>query len=133
MIISKKQQARSRFCSVPIWKKLARVTKRGAAASLAAAHRSDEGTAFIPDPYDGAGAPARTADSFAETLAEEYVSSATNAEEMMEDEFNQVQPEELGGPFTETSAQEEFANAPDASNPVDAEREPFPTATRPPG
>jgi len=44
-----------------------------------------------------------------------------------------VQPEELGGPFTETSAAEEFANAPDASNPLDAEKEPFPTTTRPPG
>jgi hypothetical protein len=124
---------RVKLCSIPLWKKLARVTKKDAASALAAAHRSDEGTAFLPDPYDGAGAPARTSDPLAETLAEEYVSSATYAEETVEDHFNQEQPEELGGPFTETSAQEEFANAPDASNPVDAEREPFPTATRLPG
>ncbi len=99
-------------------------------AALAAAHRSDDGTAFLPDPYDGAGKPARTDDSFAETLAEEYVSSATTGEETVEDDFNQVQTEEVGGPFTETTAAEEFATAPDASNPLDAEREPFPTATR---
>jgi hypothetical protein len=121
---------RVKLCEIPLWKKLANVTKESAASALAAAHRSDEGTAFLPDPYDGGGAPARAADSLAETLAEEYVSSATHAEETVEDDFNQVQPEELGGPFTETSAQEEFANAPDASNPLDAEREPFPTATR---
>jgi hypothetical protein len=101
-------------------------------AALAAAHRSDEGSAFLPDPYDGGGAPARTGDSFAETLAEEYLSSATFAEETVEDDFNQLQTEELGGPFTETTAEEEFANEPDASNPIDAEREPFPTATRRP-
>jgi hypothetical protein len=127
------KRARSKACDVPIWKKLASVTKSAAASAVAAAHRSDEGAAFLPDPYDGAGAPARTTDSFAETLAEEYVSSATNAEETVEDDFNQVQPEELGGPFVETTAEEEFDNAPDESNPDDAEREPFPTATRLPG
>ena len=128
MVISQKH-AGSRLCAVPLAKRLARASKKDAASALAAAHRSDEGTAFLPDPYDGAGAPARTDDSFAETLAEEFVSSATNAEETVEDDFNQVQSEELGGPFTETTAAEEFANAPDASNPLDAEREPFPTAT----
>ncbi len=95
--------------------------------------RSDEGRAFLPDPYDGAGAPARTGQNLAETLAEEYVSSATAAEEITEDQRDEVQTEELGGPFTETSAQEEFATEPDASNPIDAEREPFPTVTRPRG
>jgi hypothetical protein len=119
-----------KFCAIPLWKRLARASKQDRASALAAAHRSDEGTAFLPDPYDGAGAPARTGDVFAETLAEEYVASATNAEETMEEDLNQVQPEELGGPFTETRAEEEFGSAPDPSNPVDAEREPFPTATR---
>ncbi len=132
-MITSKNRARSKGCAEPIWKKLAKMSKEGAASALAAAHRSDEGTAFIPDPYDGAGAPARTGDSFAESLAEDYVASVTNAEETVGDDFNQVQTEELGGPFTETSAAEEFANAPDASNPLDAEREPFPTTTRPPG
>jgi hypothetical protein len=94
--------------------------------------RSDEGTAFLPDPYDGGRAPARAGDPLAETLAEEFVTSATSAEEMREDERNELHPEEFGGPFTETTAQEEFANEADASNPDDATREPFPTATRTP-
>jgi hypothetical protein len=129
-MITSKNRARSKLCEIPIWKRLARVSKETAASALAAAHRSDEGSAFLPDPYDGAGAPARTGEPFAETLAEEFVSSVTYAEETMEEDFNQVQTEELGGPFTETTAAEEFAAAPDASNPPDAEREPFPTATR---
>jgi hypothetical protein len=102
----------------------------GAAPARAAAKRSDPGTAFIPDPYDGARAPARTGDPLAESLAEEYIASATSAEETLADERDEVQPEELGGPFTETTGREEFANGPDESNPEDAAREPFPTATR---
>jgi len=94
--------------------------------------RSDEGRAFLPDPYDGTGAPARASDSLAERLAEEFVTSATNAEEMTEDDRDRLTPEEVGGPFTETSAAEEFAAGSDASNPPDAEREPFPTVTRQP-
>jgi hypothetical protein len=97
-----------------------------------AGRRSDEGKAFLPDPYDGAGAPARTAESLAETLAEEFVASATTAEETTEDDRDEVRPEEVGGPFTETSGAEEFATEPDESNPIDAESEPFPTATRQP-
>ena len=92
--------------------------------------RSDEGRAFLPDPYDGTGAPARAGDELAESLAEEFVSSATNAEEMTEDDRDRLTPEEVGGPFTETSGSEEFASGSDASNPPDAEREAFPTATR---
>jgi hypothetical protein len=94
--------------------------------------RSDDGRAFLPDPYDGTGAPARAADPLAETLAEEFVEAATNAEEMTEDDRDQLMPEEVGGPFTQTSAAEEFAGGTDASNPADAEREPFPTVTRQP-
>ena len=94
--------------------------------------RSDEGRAFLPDPYDGTGAPARADDPLAETLAEEFVASATNAEEMTEDDRDQLMPEEVGGPFTESSGAEEFAGGSDASNPPDAEREPFPTVTRQP-
>jgi hypothetical protein len=98
-----------------------------------AGRRSDEGTAFLPDPYDGAGAPARTGDDLAQSLAEEFVVSATTAEDMTEDDRNAVSAEELGGPFTQTTAAEEFATEPDDSNPIDGEKEPFPTATRQPG
>jgi hypothetical protein len=106
--------------------------RNGGGAPPGPARRSDEGHAFLPDPYDGASAPARAGDPLAETLAQEFVLSATSAEGMTEDDRDEVLTEELGGPFTETTAQEEFASEPDASNPADASREPFPTATRPP-
>jgi hypothetical protein len=86
--------------------------KKSVASTRSRARRSDEGSAFLPDPYDGAGAKARVGDELAEVLAEDYVASATTAEEVMED------------------GEEEFAIEPDASNPIDANREPFPTATR---
>jgi hypothetical protein len=97
-----------------------------------AGRRSDEGKAFLPDPYDGSGAPARAGDPLAESLAEEFVVSATTAEEVTEDDRDQLRTEEVGGPFTETTGAEEFATEPDESNPVDADKEPFPTATRQP-
>jgi len=102
-----------------------------APSSVRPNRRSDDGRAFLADPYDGAGAHARAADELAETLAEEFVSAATNAEEMTEDVRDRVRTEEVGGPFMQTAAAEEFAVEPDESNPPDAEREAFPTATRP--
>ncbi|HET6150675.1 MAG TPA: hypothetical protein VFH68_24255 [Polyangia bacterium] len=86
--------------------------------------RSDDGNAFIPDPEDG---PARTSDDLAENLAEEYLQGATSGGEPMAEEQNdEVVPEELGGPFVETSGREEFADGTDESNPADAERAPLP-------
>ncbi len=110
-------------------------TRNGAAAmdgapARSVGKRSDPGTAFLPDPYDRTRPPARAGDPLAESLAEEFLASATSAEEIGEDDRDEVQPEELGGPFTETTAREEFATEPDESNPEDALREPFPTATR---
>jgi hypothetical protein len=84
--------------------------------------RSDSGDAFIPDPEDG---HAHVDDDLAETLAEDFVRSATTGEDS-EDE--QIVPEEIGGPFVETSASEEFALGPDESNPDDAMAEPLPRA-----
>src|SRR5262249_41632552 len=40
--------------------------------------RSDPATAFLPDPYDRRGAPARAGDPLAESLAEDYIASATS-------------------------------------------------------
>jgi hypothetical protein len=77
----------------------------------------------MPDPEDG---PARIDDSLAETLAEEYLESATRGEDVVEDAFDEVVPEELGGPFVETTAADEFADGIDAANPEDAEAEPLP-------
>ena len=85
--------------------------------------RSDDGTAFMPDPEDG---PARIDDTLAETLAEEYLESATRGEDVVEDALEEVVPEELGGPFVETSAADEFAEGIDGANPEDAEPEPLP-------
>jgi hypothetical protein len=85
--------------------------------------RSDDGNAFIPDPEDG---PARTRDSLAENLAEEYLQGATGGDAVAEELNDEVVPEELGGPFVETSALEEFADGTDESNPPDAETEPLP-------
>jgi hypothetical protein len=85
--------------------------------------RSDDGNAFMPDPEGG---PARIEDDLAESLAEEFVSSATRGNDTMEESMDGVVPEEIGGPFVETSAAEEFANGTDGSNPPDAEREPLP-------
>ena len=104
-----------------------RVSKPGTnGAGAARRHqRSDDGNAFIPDPEDG---PARIPDDLAESLAEEYLQGATSGGEPVAEEQNdEVVPEELGGPFVETSAREEFADGIDESNPADAERAALPT------
>src|SRR6476619_5433677 len=84
--------------------------------------RSDDGNAFMPDPEDG---PARIGDDLAENLAEDYVQAATQGMEVEED-HDQIVPEEIGGPFVETTAAEEFAQGVDEANPEDASREPLP-------
>jgi hypothetical protein len=85
-------------------------------------HRSDDGNAFMPDPEDG---PARIRDDLAENLAEDYVQAATQGMEVEED-HDQIVPEEIGGPFVETTAADEFAHDTDEANPEDASREPLP-------
>jgi hypothetical protein len=85
--------------------------------------RSDDANAFMPDPEDG---PARIGDDLAENLAEEYLQAATIGNEVVEDDLDAVVPEEIGGPFVETSAADEFAHDTDDANPIDAEREPLP-------
>lgn len=85
--------------------------------------RSDDANAFMPDPEDG---PARISDDLAESLAEEYLQAATIGNEVAEDDLDEVVPEEIGGPFVETTAADEFAHDTDDANPIDAEREPLP-------
>jgi len=77
----------------------------------------------MPDPESG---PAVIPDDLAESLAEDFLEAATRGEEVAEDVREQVVPEELGGPFVETSALEEFANDTDLANPIDASPEPLP-------
>ena len=92
--------------------------------------RSDDGRAFLPDPYarDARARAARAADPLAESLAEEYVAAATTGEEQTVEAHDAMTTDELGGPFVETHAREEFATTIDDMNPPDAAREPFPTA-----
>jgi hypothetical protein len=88
--------------------------------------RSDDANAFIPDPEGG---PAHTDDDLAEGLAEGFVLGATQSDDDDEVTLGGVVPEELGGPFVETSGEVEFADGSDGSNPKDASREPIPRPT----
>lgn len=90
----------------------------------------DDGHAFLPDPRRTGHARAR--DLLAEVLAEEFLESVTFADGRAEAERGVTLIEEFGGPFVEVSGDEEFADGTDASNPIGATREPFPTANRAP-
>jgi hypothetical protein len=87
--------------------------------------RADSADAFIREPDDG---PPRVDDDLAETLAEEFIHSATSGEDQTEAALDQMVPEEIGGPFVETTADEEFADDTDESNPPGTEPEPLPRA-----
>lgn len=91
--------------------------------------RSDDAEAFLHDPQGG---PARTNDALAESMAEEFLSSATSGEEVGEDVRDELLTEELGGPFSEARPSQEFGQSVDEMNPLDATKEPFPTAMRSP-
>jgi hypothetical protein len=63
-------------------------------------------------------------DPLAEELGEAFVRTATSGGD--EGDVDQIVEEETGGPFVETTGEDEFAYGTDASNPEDAAREPFP-------
>lgn len=86
--------------------------------------RPDSGDAFVRDPGEG---PARIKDDLAEELAEEFLTSATSAEDSLPDALEGEVPEELGGPFVPSSGKQEFAKGVDESNPRGAKKEAFPT------
>lgn len=96
-------------------------------AELHTGPRMDDGNAFIRDPGSG---PARTKDDLAENLAEQFITSATSAEESSLEEFDREVPEESGGPFIETSGSKEYARDSEAPNIPGADREPFPSPMR---
>ncbi|HVU50402.1 MAG TPA: hypothetical protein VHL80_06930 [Polyangia bacterium] len=81
--------------------------------------RSDDADAFLPDPSDGG--RARSSDDLAEVLAEDFLESATRGNDVYEDELERPLPDEVGGPFVVTDADEELADDVDESNPLDAE------------
>jgi hypothetical protein len=68
----------------------------------------------------------RSRDDLVEELGEEFVTEATSAEHEGEDVLDQEVPEERGGPFVETTGDQEFGHGVDPSNPKGASREPFP-------
>jgi hypothetical protein len=90
------------------------------------ARRSDDAEAFLPDPSDDG--PARSSDDLAEVLAEDFLESATRGNDVFEDEVGRTLPDEVGGPFVVTEADEELADDVDESNPIDAEPAPRPRA-----
>jgi hypothetical protein len=79
----------------------------------------DDDRAFLRGPKSG--------DDLAENLGEEFVAVATTGEDETQDRFDEEVPEDVGGPFVETTAGTEFAEGTDPSNPPGAKREPFPT------
>jgi hypothetical protein len=81
--------------------------------------QTDDDRAFL-------GGKARSSDDLAEELGEQFVGAATSGEDSREDSFNEDVPEERGGPFVPSTGGAEFAEGTDASNPIDAKREPFP-------
>jgi hypothetical protein len=78
-----------------------------------------------PDPESFFGGPHAT-DDLSEEMGEEVVSTATTGEYEAEQVREQDVPEEVGGPFVETTGREEFGHGTDPSNPKGATREPFP-------
>jgi hypothetical protein len=92
---------------------------------VASSERRDSGDAFMDDPGSG---PAVIDDDLAESLAEEFIVSATTGEDSGDEAMDRIVPEEIGGPFIETSASEEFADDIDEANPEDANAEPLPRA-----
>ena len=79
---------------------------------------SKEDDAFLPS--------AIRRDALAEEMGEGFLRSATGAENNEVETFEQIVPEESGGPFIVTTGATEYANDTDESNPPDATREPFP-------
>lgn len=87
--------------------------------------RSDSADAFIPDPGEG---PAVVDEELAESMAENFVRAATSTGETDEQSRDELTEEELGGPFVQTSAAEEFAIDDADDLPPDSTREPLPQA-----
>jgi len=65
-------------------------------------------------------------DDLAEELGEEFVHTATSGDDETQDFLDRESAEERGGPFVESTSEQELAYDTDGSNPEDATREPFP-------
>ena len=69
----------------------------------------------------------RSQDPLAEELGETFIRAATSGQDEYEILEDEPVPEDIGGPFVESSSSQEFASGTDESNPESAEPEPFPT------
>jgi hypothetical protein len=73
---------------------------------------------------------ASSSESLAEEMGEAFIEAATSGEESEAHRHERVTLEENGGPFVETSANEEFAVGTDESNIASATREPLPRTSK---
>ena len=102
-------------------------TPKNKTAPLHVGARMDDGNAFLRDPGSG---PAHTRDALAENLAEQFLTSATSAEDATPEAMDREVPEDSGGPFVETTGAREFARDSEAPNIPGAERAAFPSPMR---
>lgn len=91
-----------------------------------ASQRQDSGEAFVRE-SDGT-----SSDDFATELGQDFLIGAETGREVLAESADRNTLEDSGGPFLVTAGAAEFADGVDASNPVDAEAEPFPTAMHKP-
>ena len=68
----------------------------------------------------------KSKDPLAEELAEDAVAAMTSGQDALADDLAAEVTEESGGPFVPSTGSVEFAGGHDASNPKNADREPFP-------
>jgi len=91
-----------------------------------AEYRSDRANAFVAEPETKEGP---VPDDLAEYLGENFLSSATGGDDGDATLHDEIDIDELGGPFIETDAGVELASSNDDGQDT-AEPEAFPTAVR---
>jgi len=84
--------------------------------------RPEAGRAFLKGPNSN--------EALAEELGEAFIEAATSGEESEPQRHERITLEENGGPFVETSGNEEFAVGTDESNIPSATREPLPRTSK---
>ena len=113
-----KQQVQRRDATGHLFPKYAADLRKRSVASAGSAGRD----------YEPFVVRARSVDSLASALGEEFVSAATTGDEVRLGDLNERIPEDDGGPFVITKARDEFGRKRDGSNPPGSTREPFPCA-----
>jgi hypothetical protein len=82
----------------------------------------EAGHAFLKGPSSN--------ETLAEEMGEAFIEGATSGEGSESDRHERITLEENGGPFVETSGNEEFAVGTDESNIASATREPLPRTSK---